>query len=635
MQEGDLKGCGVANELLDSIARSTSVNEFRDNALQAIGGGVAGARVAWVHQAGEHWAVAGSAGSLSQLPIELAADACDEMEVLQSDNWLAVPITGRTRPSEVLLVSPANAIDADTAENIAKMLRSGLLICMEQSGLQAQVHHLQTILDLAVDWQRSQDLSELLVSMAKAATRTLNGDRASIFLWDKARSQLVGHPALGVEGEPLRIRDDQGIAGSVLKSCQPERWDESGDPTAINKRVGKKLGYATSSLVAVPLLDRKHRPLGVFEVLNHRSGKFSKDDEDFLVELAQHASAAVENTQHIAALVETRDRLVKSQTETLQLVGDCPQIQALRDTIERVAPTELAVLVQGENGCGKEVVARSLHLQSSRRDQQFIAVNCAAIAETLLESELFGHDKGAFTDASSDRAGKFELASGGTLLLDEIGEMSLGGQAKLLRVLEDKVVVRVGGSKQIQTDVRVIAATNQDLVKMVREKRFREDLYFRLNVVTLQLPPLRERGDDIVVLAEHFLEQFGHQIGRPPPALSDSAKKRLVSHSWPGNVRELRNLMERVAYLTKGAVVEETDLAFVLSPASSGDVSNVPSNMTLSDATAVFQRQYIHRHVEAANGNLARAAKQLGMHRSNLYRKMGQLGMTDEKEKSD
>ena len=230
MQEGDLKGCGVANELLDSIARSTSVNEFRDNALQAIGGGVAGARVAWVHQAGEHWAVAGSAGSLSQLPIELAADACDEMEVLQSDNWLAVPITGRTRPSEVLLVSPANAIDADTAENIAKMLRSGLLICMEQSGLQAQVHHLQTILDLAVDWQRSQDLSELLVSMAKAATRTLNGDRASIFLWDKARSQLVGHPALGVEGEPLRIRDDQGIAGSVLKSCQPERWDESGDP---------------------------------------------------------------------------------------------------------------------------------------------------------------------------------------------------------------------------------------------------------------------------------------------------------------------------------------------------------------------------------------------------------------------
>jgi Nif-specific regulatory protein len=284
----------------------------------------------------------------------------------------------------------------------------------------------------------------------------------------------------------------------------------------------------------------------------------------------------------------------------------------------------------GENGTGKEVVARSLHVQSARRDQPFVAINCAAIAETLLESELFGHEKGAFTDAVSERSGKFELASGGTLLLDEIGEMSQGGQAKLLRVLEDKVVVRVGGSKQIQTDVRVIAATNQDLVKLVREKRFREDLYFRLNVVTLQLPPMRERGDDVIVLAEFFLEQFGHQIGRPPPKLSESARRRLLAHTWPGNVRELRNLMERVAYLTSGAVVEETDLAFVLSPVASGDISSVPSNMTLADATSVFQRQYIQRHVESAEGNLARAAQQLGMHRSNLYRKMGLLGMHDD-----
>lgn len=617
----------LANELLAAIARSQSADSFRENALSAVGDMLAGSRVAWVHQAGEHWAVAGSVGSLSNLPVELAANASDQMEVLSADNWLAVPITGRTHTSEVLLVNPASVLDGDEAQSIAQLLRSGLLIALEHSELSGQVEQLQTLLQLASDWQRSEDLTALLNNMAQAAARVLKGDRASIFLWDKSSKQLVGHPAMGVEDEPLRISDDQGVAGKVLKSCQPERWDDSGDPEAINAKVGKKLGYVTNSLVAVPLMDAKRRPLGVFEVLNHHSGRFSHDDEKFLIELAEHASAAVENTQHIATLVETKNRLVKDASATLQVVGECPQVQALRDTIARVAPTELAVLVLGENGTGKEVVARSLHLQSDRRDQQFVAINCAAIAETLLESELFGHEKGAFTDAISERAGKFEVASGGTLLLDEIGEMSSGGQAKLLRVLEDKVVVRVGGSKPIQTDVRVIAATNQDLVKLVREKRFREDLYFRLNVVTLQLPPLRERGEDIVVLAQHFLEQFGHQIGRPPPSLSASAQKRLVAHSWPGNVRELRNLMERVAYLTKGPVVEETDLAFVLSPASSGDVSSVPSNMSLSDATAVFQRQYIQRHVESAGGNLARAAKQLGMHRSNLYRKMGQLGM--------
>lgn len=621
--------CTIASELLAAIARSKSAGEFREQALAAVGSQLGQARVAWVHQQGEHWEVAGAANSLAQLPIELAASACDQMSVLSAAGWLAVPITGRTQPSEVLLLSPANTIDANEAEGMAHLLRSGLVIAVDHSELQSRVEQLQTLLQLAADWQQSHDLTELLNHMAMAAARVLHGDRASIFLWDKPANQLVGHPALGVEGEPLRIRDDQGIAGQVLRHGQPERWDASGDPTAINSKVGQKLGYPTRSLVAVPLLDRRNRPLGVFEVLNHRQGKFSVEDERFLVELARHAAAAVENTQHITALVKSRDRLVKSASESLQLVGDCPQIRALRDTVARVAPTELAVLILGENGTGKEVISRSLHWQSSRKDQAFVAVNCAAIAETLLESELFGHEKGAFTDAVSERAGKFEIASGGTLLLDEIGEMSIGGQAKLLRVLEDKVVVRVGGSKTIRTDVRVIAATNQDLVKLVREKRFREDLYFRLNVVTLTLPPMRERGEDVIVLAEHFLEQFGHQIGRLPPKLSDSARRRLLAHAWPGNVRELRNLMERVAYLTSGPIVEESDLAFVLSPLSSGDVLNVPSNMSLADATSTFQRQYIERHVEAARGNLAAAAKQLDMHRSNLYRKMQQLGMAE------
>jgi Nif-specific regulatory protein len=263
---------------------------------------------------------------------------------------------------------------------------------------------------------------------------------------------------------------------------------------------------------------------------------------------------------------------------------------------------------------------------SRRRDEPFVAVNCAALTETLLESELFGHEKGAFTDAHEARAGKFEVASGGTLFLDEIGDLSPGGQAKLLRVLEEKVVVRVGGSLPIETDTRVIAATNKDLAAMVRERRFREDLFFRLNVVAMELPALRDRGEDILLLAQHFLEDFCKKAHRKPPQLMASARKRMLRHDWPGNVRELRNLMERLAYLSQGDQVEADELAFVLSPAD--EATNFASfNLPLSDATTKFQVEYIKLNVKRARGNMSEAAKRLGLHRSNLYRKMRQLGM--------
>lgn len=628
MAEFDFLSCGLASELLSAVGRGTSLSHFRELSIAAVQRQFPAIRLAWVHQQEAQWAVVGSASSLNQLPIDLAATAADEMEISQGQGWIAAPIAGRTKPAEVLLISPHTVLPLAELQLVTQLLRNCLSLTQQQLTLTLRNQQQETLLELAARWQRNHDLNELLNSMAVAAARVLGGDRASIFLWDKPHNELVGYPALGVDGS-LRIRDDQGIAGYVLRSGQCKRWDDSQDPTAINIQVGQKLGYSTQSLIAVPLLDRRNRPLGVFEVLNHRRGQFSQADEDFLVELARHAAAAVENSQRITSLIQSRDRLVKLASDTTALVGQCPQVAGLRETVNRVAATELAVLILGENGTGKEVVARSLHLNSSRRDQAFIAVNCAAIAETLIESELFGHEKGAFTDAISDRAGKFELASGGTLLLDEIGELSLAGQAKLLRVLEDKIVTRVGSERPIQTDVRVIAATNQELVKLVREKRFREDLFFRLNVVTLQLPPLRERGNDVVMLADFFLNQFAHQIGRLKPSLSESAQKRLQLHSWPGNVRELRNLMERVSYLANSDTIEESDLAFVLAPSSSSDIGTVPSNMELSDATDVFQKQYIQRHVELAGGNLAQAAKQLGMHRSNLYRKMTQLGMTD------
>ncbi len=271
-------------------------------------------------------------------------------------------------------------------------------------------------------------------------------------------------------------------------------------------------------------------------------------------------------------------------------------------------------------------MAQSIHYLSRRRDQPFVAVNCAAIPENLAESELFGHEKGAFTDAREARPGRFELAAGGTLFLDEIGDLSLAGQAKLLRVLEERVIVRVGGSTPIHTDARILAASNQDLAEMVRHKRFREDLYFRLNVVTIELPPLRDRPADILLLAEHFLDDFSRRARRKCLELSAAARKRLLEHPWPGNVRELRNLMERLAYLSGEDRIEADDLTLVPSTRGRSPLA-ADLDCPLTNATCRFQKDYIRRMIESSAGSMSRAAQRLGLHRSNLYRKMRQLGM--------
>ncbi|HAA50794.1 MAG TPA: sigma-54-dependent Fis family transcriptional regulator, partial [Planctomycetaceae bacterium] len=368
--------------------------------------------------------------------------------------------------------------------------------------------------------------------------------------------------------------------------------------------------------------------MGAFELINRLEGHFDQDDLEALEHLAGHAAVALANTREHQRLSRSRDQLTEQVARGARLIGNSPAIIALRDTIERLANTDLPVLVLGASGTGKEVVSRALHVGGSRADQPFVAVNCAAISETLLESELFGHEKGAFTDAAETRKGKFELADEGTLFLDEIGDMSPGGQAKLLRVLEQKVITRVGGSQTIPINVRVIAATNQDLSEAVGEKRFREDLFYRLSVVTLELPPLSDRPEDILPLAEHFLCDFCVEAGRSPLTLAPEAQQRLTGHTWPGNVRELRNLMERVAFLCPGDQIEIDDLAFILAPGREPDVE-MPADAGLAEATRRFQVDYIRRSIRLAANNMTEAARLLGLHRSNLYRKMGQLEMTE------
>ena len=564
-------------------------------------------------------------------PTDLAAEALDAENSTERDGWFAAPMLGEYSRTDVVLLQ--GKLDAAIASEITHRVSQVLDVARRLRRETRKADRLEALLAMTNSWRRTSDVRSLLEQMAEAACDLFNADRASIFLWDRPNKLLVGRPALGVEGGELRIPDDAGVVGAVLHSGEPQRVSPS-NQDAIDRSTDNKTGYQTDTLLCVPLVDRTQSKsgdqlLGVFELLNKRSGEFTSDDENGLAELADYAAVALAETQQVEQLLERHEQMVDQAASGVRLLGECSAIEALRATVDRVADTDLAILILGENGCGKEVVAQSLHYGSSRRKGPFIAVNCAAIAETLLESELFGHEQGAFTDARDSREGKFELASSGTLLLDEIGDMSLGGQAKLLRVLEEKTVVRVGGSVPIETDVRVLAATNQDLAAMVREKKFREDLYFRLNVVSIDLPPLRRRGDDILLLAEHFLATFCQTMGRRAPKFTAAARKRMLAHRWPGNVRELRNLMERVAYLSSGDRIEADDLAFTLSP-SEGKSELFDSGLSLTDATHLFQEQYIRGMIDAAGGNVSQAAKQLGVHRSNLYRKMTQLGMGEE-----
>ncbi len=620
----------VAAALLCRAAEAEQPDAYLASALPMVLAAAEADYAALAVAAAGAWSVSAQAGSPQTLPLDLLAEVLDRESACAQRAWAAAPLAPRDRCGGVLLAhgkgGSAKTQSLLAVEHLAPVLQKGLAAVGLRYKNRRRIRRLEAILQIANQWNQTREVEPLLEQMAEAATRLWDADRASIFLWDRHTHTLVGRPALGVEEGELRIADDAGVVGQVIQTGRPRRVDESVDPDQIDHQVDAKLGYRTRTLLCVPLRGHGGELFGAFEIINKRSGSFTEEDQAALVELAGHAAVALENARDRQRLLSTNRQIAEQAAQGVRLIGNSPAVQALRSIVSRVAETDLAVLILGENGTGKEVVAQSIHYLSRRRGQPFIAVNCAAIPDTLAESELFGHEKGAFTDAHETRSGKFELAAGGTLLLDEIGDLSLSGQAKLLRVLEEKVLVRVGGSTPIHTDARVLTSTNQDLAEMVRQKRFREDLYFRLNVVTLELPPLRERTGDVLFLAEHFLDDFCKRARRNLPQFSASARKRLAEHPWPGNVRELRNLMERLAYLSTGDRIESGDLAFILSPRSGASLVS-DFDQSLSEATGQFQVQYIRRAIDGSQGNMSRAAARLGLHRSNLYRKMRQLGM--------
>ena len=336
-----------------------------------------------------------------------------------------------------------------------------------------------------------------------------------------------------------------------------------------------------------------------------------------------------------------------------EMIGDSPALRHVRELILRVGPSEARVLVTGESGTGKELVAAALHFNSPRRDKPFERVNCAAIPRDLVESEMFGHERGAFTGATDRRIGRFERAHTGTLFLDEVGDLGLEAQAKLLRAIEAHEIERVGGTKPIRIDVRILAATNKDLASAVRDGSFREDLFFRLNVIPIELPPLRDRPGDLPALVRHFSERHRLRTGRSAIAWREDALETLACYRWPGNVRELANVIERISILHSGAVITANDVTEVIPTAgrlittlpaaaltssiegavdvitgpASGDIEHRAHSSSLSDALDAYERQLISRALAATAGNVADAARRLQTDRPNLYRRMKRLGL--------
>jgi two-component system, NtrC family, response regulator HydG len=362
--------------------------------------------------------------------------------------------------------------------------------------------------------------------------------------------------------------------------------------------------------ICVPLL-HEGKTIGVIH-LYRENEVFEKHSFDFTIASASFLAASLVRARNESSLRFDHGRLQVKNADFDELLGESTVMLELKERITRVAKATGSILIRGESGVGKELVARAIHKASTRADRPMLSVNCAAMPSELMESQLFGHVRGAFTGADKDHIGWFQQAHSGTLFLDEIGEMTLAGQAKLLRILEGHPFLPVGGRKEVRVDVRVLTATNRDLSEFVAEKRFREDLYYRLSVFEMKVPPLRQRGSDISLLLNHFLEHFGRQHGRPQIKLSDSARQRLLEYNWPGNVRQLRNIIDSAVVLASGDEIQATDLTLHESKTEVFDTLNIEK----------WEKRLIQEAMRRTRGNIPEAAELLGISRATMYRKL-------------
>jgi len=361
-------------------------------------------------------------------------------------------------------------------------------------------------------------------------------------------------------------------------------------------------------------------------------GAFDYITKPFELDKISHSVKRVLDYQDLTQEVEVLRDEISSLVQTERIVGNSPAMQEVYKTIGKVAKADATVLITGESGTGKELVAEALHFNSNRRSGPMVKVSCAALPETLLEAELFGHEKGSFTGAMTQRRGRFEMADKGTIFLDEIGEMTVPTQTKLLRVLQERKIERIGSNLPIKVDIRIVVATNKDLQKQVEQSKFRDDLYYRLNVINIHMPPLRDRKEDIPSLVEHFLAKHRYSATAQPAAISEEAIRRLMEYNWPGNVRELENVIERAVVLSRGQIITSRELPFGDHDAAEGEEGEGEADAKgdssfFKKSVAQFEKDLIMKALRDANGNRSKAAEMLGIYRRLLYAKIKEYGL--------
>lgn len=468
--------------------------------------------------------------------------------------------------------------------------------------------------------RRMQDLMDLF-QLSLCLLRCTTPEEVSQFGIDILRvrtgATVAGFMWLDDQGrlKPQKIVPPDGASNMRLSRKLTERVIRQARAVWAKQEstIGGKPDFADA--ICVPMM-RGNDVIGAVH-LYREVGEFEQMHFDFAISAAAMLSSALASTRTRASLHAEHQRLVERNADADEMLGNCNSIKVLKDRIQRVANASGCVLVRGESGVGKELVARAIHRSSPRSDRPLLCVNCAAIPAELMESQLFGHRKGAFTGAERDHMGWFEQSHTGTLFLDEVGEMTLDGQAKLLRILEGHPFLPVGATQEITVDVRVIAATNRDLAEYVREKHFREDLYYRLTVFELLVPPLRERGEDIGTLIDYFLQHFRTQHGRPNISLGPAARKLLLEYSWPGNVRQLRNVIDSAVVLAANDEIEPHDLALRDAGVDRLDDLRIE----------VWEERLIREALQRTADNVPEAAKLLGLSRATLYRKLEQYGI--------
>ncbi len=513
----------------------------------------------------------------------------------------------------------------------------------------------ELLYDLGCAFSSHIEIEELFPFVVNKCCEVFEAGGASILLLDEEAQELFFPYVAETDAEvssslrELRIPADKGIAGSVIQTGRGVRVDNVKDSSKFLSDVDETTGFETQNVICAPL-NTHLGVIGVLQVLNRNQGDFTDDDLAFLEALAGSAAVAIENAR-LYATVRESEQMLRVEVGALRrdlahrdrfadMVGSGPAMDEVFQLMESAAANPITVLIEGETGTGKELVARGIHRSSARAQAPFVAVNCAAVSETLLESELFGHKRGSFTGATQDHRGLFEAAQGGTVFLDEVGEMPTAMQAKLLRVLQEGEIVRVGESQPRQVDVRIVSATNRNLEEEVEAGNFREDLFYRLAVFPIAVPPLRERRLDIPALCDHFVSK--HRESSGCTGITEEALAVLVEHDWPGNIRQLENEIERAAVIAgKANAIELRHLSPKVRGATAGadpvkmaEPSSAPASTSepipLREARASFEAAFIRQALQNNDRNVSRTARVLGLSRVMLQKKMKDYGLRQE-----